>query len=179
MNIISVSSSRTHSSIKIDKDRYLSGNPIEVTVELRDEMTNLLRSKTATEYRSQHRQRETRVTTDWKETADGVYKATYTAYTKGSGLTAKLLMQNWNEDLHTAGFIIDANPQSAKIATLSASNNGVLANENAANTVSVNVADEGSNPINDHTVTFAVLSGSATSFNNQNTAKRMLMVWRL
>ncbi|HDQ6907526.1 TPA: Ig-like domain-containing protein, partial [Escherichia coli O146:H21] len=107
----------------------------------------------------------------WKETADGVYKATYTAYTKGSGLTAKLLMQNWNEDLHTAGFIIDANPQSAKIATLSASNNGVLANENAANTVSVNVADEGSNPINDHTVTFAVLSGSATSFNNQNTAK--------
>lgn len=80
-------------------------------------------------------------------------------------------MQNWNEDLHTAGFIIDANPQSAKIATLSASNNGVLANENAANTVSVNVADEGSNPINDHTVTFAVLSGSATSFNNQNTAK--------
>ncbi|WP_115915505.1 inverse autotransporter adhesin YeeJ, partial [Escherichia coli] len=103
--------------------------------------------------------------------ADGVYKATYTAYTKGSGLTAKLLMQNWNEDLHTAGFIIDANPQSAKIATLSASNNGVLANENAANTVSVNVADEGSNPINDHTVTFAVLSGSATSFNNQNTAK--------
>ncbi|ENA6476642.1 Ig-like domain-containing protein, partial [Escherichia coli] len=81
------------------------------------------------------------------------------------------LMQNWNEDLHTAGFIIDANPQSAKIATLSASNNGVLANENAANTVSVNVADEGSNPINDHTVTFAVLSGSATSFNNQNTAK--------
>ncbi|HDQ0795707.1 TPA: Ig-like domain-containing protein, partial [Escherichia coli] len=36
---------------------------------------------------------------------------------------------------------------------------------------SVNVADEGSNPINDHTVTFAVLSGSATSFNNQNTAK--------
>ena len=111
------------------------------------------------------------VTTDLKETADGVYKATYTAYTKGSGLTAKLLMQNWNEDLHTAGFIIDANPQSAKIATLSASNNGVLANENAANTVSVNVADEGSNPINDHTVTFAVLSGSATSFNNQNTAK--------
>ncbi len=111
------------------------------------------------------------VTTDWKETADGVYKATYTAYTKGSGLTAKLLMQNWNEDLHTAGFIIDANPQSEKIATLSASNNGVLANENAANTVSVNVADEGSNPINDHTVTFAVLSGSATSFNNQNTAK--------
>lgn len=94
-----------------------------------------------------------------------------TAYTKGSGLTAKLLMQSWNEDLHTAGFIIDANPQSAKIATLSASNNGVLANENAANTVSVNVADEGSNPINDHTVTFAVLSGSATSFNNQNTAK--------
>ena len=80
-------------------------------------------------------------------------------------------MQNWNEDLHTAGFIIDANPQSAKIATLSASNNGVLANENAATTVSVNVADEGSNPINDHTVTFAVLSGSATSFNNQNTAK--------
>lgn len=80
-------------------------------------------------------------------------------------------MQNWNEDLHTAGFIIDANPQSAKIATLSASNNGVLANENAANTVSVNVADEGSNPINDHTVTFAVLSRSATSFNNQNTAK--------
>ncbi|SQD04691.1 adhesin [Escherichia coli] len=62
-------------------------------------------------------------------------------------------------------------PQSAKIATLSASNNGVLANENAANTVSVNVADEGSNPINDHTVTFAVLSGSATCFNNQNTAK--------
>ncbi|EEV9033800.1 inverse autotransporter adhesin-like protein YeeJ, partial [Escherichia coli] len=111
------------------------------------------------------------VTTDWKETTDGVYKATYTAYTKGSGLTAKLLMQSWNEDLHTAGFIIDANPQSAKIATLSASNNGVLANENAANTVSVNVADEGSNPINDHTVTFAVLSGSATSFNNQNTAK--------
>ncbi|MBB9517017.1 inverse autotransporter adhesin YeeJ, partial [Escherichia coli] len=99
------------------------------------------------------------------------HQATYTAYTKGSGLTAKLLMQNWNEDLHTAGFIIDANPQSAKIATLSASNNGVLANENAANTVSVNVADEGSNPINDHTVTFAVLSGSATSFNNQNTAK--------
>ena len=47
----------------------------------------------------------------------------------------------------------------------------MLANENAANTVSVNVADEGSNPINDHTVTFAVLSGSATSFNNQNTAK--------
>ncbi|HHN5231710.1 TPA: inverse autotransporter adhesin YeeJ, partial [Escherichia coli] len=111
------------------------------------------------------------VTTDWKETADGVYKATYTAYNRGSGLTAKLLMQNWNEDLHTAGFIIDANPQSAKIATLSASNNGVLANENAANTVSVNVADEGSNPINDHTVTFAVLSGSATCFNNQNTAK--------
>lgn len=82
-----------------------------------------------------------------------------------------LLRSYWNEDLHTAGFIIDANPQSAKIATLSASNNGVLANENAANTVSVNVADEGSNPINDHTVTFAVLSGSATSFNNQNTAK--------
>lgn len=37
VNIISVSSSRTHSSIKIDKDSYLSGNPIEVTVELRDE----------------------------------------------------------------------------------------------------------------------------------------------
>ena len=172
VNIISVSSSRTHSSIKIDKDRYLSGNPIEVTVELRDEDDKPVKE--------QKQQLNTAVsidnvkpgvTTDWKETADGVYKATYTAYTKGSGLTAKLLMQNWNEDLHTAGFIIDANPQSAKIATLSASNNGVLANENAANTVSVNVADEGSNPINDHTVTFAVLSGSATSFNNQNTAK--------
>ena len=172
VNIISVSSSRTHSSIKIDKDRYLSGNPIEVTVELRDENDRPVKE--------QKQQLNTavsidnvkpRVTTDWKETADGVYKATYTAYTRGSGLTAKLLMQNWNEDLHTAGFIIDANPQSAKIATLSASNNGVLANENAANTVSVNVADEGSNPINDHTVTFAVLSGSATSFNNQNTAK--------
>lgn len=172
VNIISVSSSRTHSSIKIDKDRYLSGNPIEVTVELRD--------KNDKPVKEQKQQLNTAVsidnvkpgvTTDWKETADGVYKATYTAYTKGSGLTAKLLMQNWNEDLHTAGFIIDANPQSAKIATLSASNNGVLANENAANTVSVNVADEGSNPINDHTVTFAVLSGSATSFNNQNTAK--------
>ncbi|EJZ1121615.1 Ig-like domain-containing protein [Escherichia coli] len=169
VNIISVSSSRTHSSIKIDKDRYLSGNPIEVTVELRDENDKPVKE--------QKQQLNTAVsidnvkpgvTTDWKETADGVYKATYT---KGSGLTAKLLMQNWNEDLHTAGFIIDANPQSAKIATLSASNNGVLANENAANTVSVNVADEGSNPINDHTVTFAVLSGSATSFNNQNTAK--------
>ena len=172
VNIISVSSSRTHSSIKIDKDRYLSGNPIEVTVELRDENDKPVKE--------QKQQLNTAVsidnvkpgvTTDWKETADGVYKATYTAYTKGSGLTAKLLMQNWNEDLHTAGFIIDANPQSAKIATLSASNNGVLANENAANTVSVNVADEGSNPINDHTVTFAVLSGSATCFNNQNTAK--------
>ena len=172
VNIISVSSSRTHSSIKIDKDRYLSGNPIEVTVELRDENDKPVKE--------QKQQLNTAVsidnvkpgvTTDWKETADGVYKATYTAYTKGSGLTAKLLMQNWNEDLHTAGFIIEANPQSAKIATLSASNNGVLANENAANTVSVNVADEGSNPINDHTVTFAVLSGSATSFNNQNTAK--------
>lgn len=172
VNIISVSSSRTYSSIKIDKDRYLSGNPIEVTVELRDENDKPVKE--------QKQQLNTAVsidnvkpgvTTDWKETADGVYKATYTAYTKGSGLTAKLLMQNWNEDLHTAGFIIDANPQSAKIATLSASNNGVLANENAANTVSVNVADEGSNPINDHTVTFAVLSGSATSFNNQNTAK--------
>ncbi|HBB9761431.1 TPA: Ig-like domain-containing protein [Escherichia coli] len=172
VNIIPVSSSRTHSSIKIDKDRYLSGNPIEVTVELRDENDKPVKE--------QKQQLNTAVsidnvkpgvTTDWKETADGIYKATYTAYTKGSGLTAKLLMQNWNEDLHTAGFIIDANPQSAKIATLSASNNGVLANENAANTVSVNVADEGSNPINDHTVTFAVLSGSATSFNNQNTAK--------
>ncbi|EKE4290350.1 Ig-like domain-containing protein [Escherichia coli] len=172
VNIISVSSSRTHSSIKIDKDRYLSGNPIEVTVELRDENNKPVKE--------QKQQLNTAVsidnvkpgvTTDWKETADGVYKATYTAYTKGSGLTAKLLMQNWNEDLHTAGFIIDANPQSAKIVTLSASNNGVLANENAANTVSVNVADEGSNPINDHTVTFAVLNGSATSFNNQNTAK--------
>ena len=172
VNIISVSSSRTHSSIKIDKDRYLSGNPIEVTVELRDE-----NDKPVKEQKQQLNTAvsidnvKPRVTTDWKETADGVYKATYTAYTKGSGLTAKLLMQNWNEDLHTAGFIIDANPQSAKIATLSASNNGVLANENAANTVSVNVADEGSNPINDHTVTFAVLNGSATSFNNQNTAK--------
>lgn len=172
VNIISVSSSRTHSSIKIDKDRYLSGNPIEVTVELRDE-----NDKPVKEQKQQPNTAvsidnvKPGVTTDWKETADGVYKATYTAYTKGSGLTAKLLMQNWNEDLHTAGFIIDANPQSAKIATLSASNNGVLANENAANTVSVNVADEGSNPINDHTVTFAVLSGSATSFNNQNTAK--------
>ncbi|EFH9072169.1 inverse autotransporter adhesin-like protein YeeJ [Escherichia coli] len=172
VNIISISSSRTHSSIKIDKDRYLSGNPIEVTVELRDENDKPVKE--------QKQQLNTAVsidnvkpgvTTDWKETADGVYKATYTAYTKGSGLTAKLLMQNWNEDLHTAGFIIDANPQSAKIATLSASNNGVLANENAANTVSVNVADEGSNPINDHTVTFAVLNGSATSFSNQNTAK--------
>lgn len=172
VNIISVSSSRTHSSIKIDKDRYLSGNPIEVTVELRDE-----NDKPVKEQKQQLNNAvsidnvKLGVTTDWKETADGVYKATYTAYTKGSGLTAKLLMQNWNEDLHTAGFIIDANPQSAKIATLSASNNGVLANENAANTVSVNVADEGSNPINAHTVTFAVLSGSATSFNNQNTAK--------
>ncbi|HDP7007905.1 TPA: inverse autotransporter adhesin YeeJ [Escherichia coli] len=172
VNIISVSSSRTHSSIKIDKDRYLSGNPIEVTVELRDE-----NDKPVKEQKQQLNNAvsidnvKPGVTTDWKETADGVYKATYTAYTKGSGLTAKLLMQNWNEDLHTAGFIIDANPQSAKIATLSASNNGVPANENAANTVSVNVADEGSNPINDHTVTFAVLSGSATSFNNQNTAK--------
>lgn len=169
VNIISVSSSRTHSSIKIDKDRYLSGNPIEVTVELRDE-----NDKPVKEQKQQLNNAvsidnvKLGVTTDWKETADGVYKATYT---KGSGLTAKLLMQNWNEDLHTAGFIIDANPQSEKIATLSASNNGVLANENAANTVSVNVADEGSNPINDHTVTFAVLSGSATSFNNQNTAK--------
>ncbi|GAB8034614.1 hypothetical protein OkiPb00243_00250 [Escherichia coli] len=172
VNIISISSSRTHSSIKIDKDRYLSGNPIEVTVELRDE-----NDKPVKEQKQQLNNAvsidnvKPGVTTDWKETADGVYKATYTAYTKGSGLTTKLLMQNWNEDLHTAGFIIDANPQSAKIATLSASNNGVLANENAANTVSVNVADEGSNPINDHTVTFAVLSGSATSFNNQNTAK--------
>lgn len=172
VNIISISSSRTHSSIKIDKDRYLSGNPIEVTVELRDE-----NDKPVKEQKQQLNNAvsidnvKPGVTTDWKETADGVYKATYTAYTKGSGLTAKLLMQNWNEDLHTAGFIIDANPQSAKIATLSASNNGVLANENAANTVSVNVADEGSNPTNDHTVTFAVLSGSATSFNNQNTAK--------
>lgn len=172
VNIISVSSSRTHSSIKIDKDRYLSGNPIEVTVELRDE-----NDKPVKEQKQQLNNAvsidnvKLGVTTDWKETADGVYKATYTAYTKGSGLTAKLLMQNWNEDLHTAGFIIDANPQSEKIATLSASNNGVLANENAANTVSVNVADEGNNPINDHTVTFAVLSGSATSFNNQNTAK--------
>ena len=172
VNIISISSSRTHSSIKIDKDRYLSGNPIEVTVELRDE-----NDKPVKEQKQQLNNAvsidnvKPGVTTDWKETADGVYKATYTAYTRGSGLTAKLLMQNWNEDLHTAGFIIDANPQSAKIATLSASNNGVLANENAANTVSVNVADEGSNPINDHTVTFAVLSGSATSFNNQNTAK--------
>ncbi len=172
VNIISISSSRTHSSIKIDKDRYLSGNPIEVTVELRDE-----NDKPVKEQKQQLNNAvsidnvKPGVTTDWKETADGVYKATYTAYTKGSGLTAKLLMQNWNEDLHTAGFIIDANPQSAKIATLSASNNGVLANENSANTVSVNVADEGSNPINDHTVTFAVLSGSATSFNNQNTAK--------
>lgn len=172
VNIISISSSRTHSSIKIDKDRYLSGNPIEVTVELRDE-----NDKPVKEQKQQLNNAvsidnvKPGVTTDWKETADGVYKATYTAYTKGSGLTAKLLMQNWNEDLHTAGFIIDANPQSAKIATLSASNKGVLANENAANTVSVNVADEGSNPINDHTVTFAVLSGSATSFNNQNTAK--------
>ncbi|EFN1978855.1 inverse autotransporter adhesin YeeJ [Escherichia coli] len=172
VNIFSVSSSRTHSSIKIDKDRYLSGNPIEVTVELRDE-----NDKPVKEQKQQLNNAvsidnvKPGVTTGWKETADGVYKATYTAYTKGSGLTAKLLMQNWNEDLHTAGFIIDANPQSAKIATLSASNNGVLANENAANTVSVNVADEGSNPINDHTVTFAVLSGSATSFNNQNTAK--------
>lgn len=172
VNIISISSSRTLSSIKIDKDRYLSGNPIEVTVELRDE-----NDKPVKEQKQQLNNAvsidnvKPGVTTDWKETADGVYKATYTAYTKGSGLTAKLLMQNWNEDLHTAGFIIDANPQSAKIATLSASNNGVLANENAANTVSVNVADEGSNPINDHTVTFAVLSGSATSFNNQNTAK--------
>lgn len=172
VNIISISSSRTHSSIKIDKDRYLSGNPIEVTVELRDE-----NDKPVKEQKQQLNNAvsidnvKPGVTTDWKETADGVYKATYTAYTKGSGLTAKLLMQNWNEDLHTAGFIIDANPQSAKIATLSASNNGVLANENAANTVSVNVAAEGSNPINDHTVTFAVLSGSATSFNNQNTAK--------
>ncbi|KGI48241.1 adherence and invasion outermembrane protein (Inv,enhances Peyer's patches colonization) [Escherichia coli] len=172
VNIISISSSRTHSSIKIDKDRYLSGNPIEVTVELRDE-----NDKPVKEQKQQLNNAvsidnvKPGVTTDWKETADGVYKATYTAYTKGSGLTAKLLMQNWNEDLHTAGFIIDANPQSAKIATLSASNNGVLANENAANTVSVNVADEGSNPINDHTVTFAVLSGSVTFFNNQNTAK--------
>ncbi len=118
VNIISVSSSRTHSSIKIDKDRYLSGNPIEVTVELRDE-----NDKPVKEQKQQLNNAvsidnvKPGVTTDWKETADGVYKATYTAYTKGSGLTAKLLMQNWNEDLHTAGFIIDANPQSAKIAT--------------------------------------------------------------
>ena len=172
VNIISISPSRTHSSIKIDKDRYLSGNPIEVMVELRDENDKPVKDqKQQLNAAVSIDNVKPGVTTDWKETADGVYKATYTAYTKGSGLTAKILMQNWNEDLHTAVFIIDANPQSAKIATLSASNNGVLANENAANTVSVNVADEGSNPINDHTVTFAVLSGSATPFNNQNTAK--------
>ncbi len=50
VNIISISSSRTHSSIKIDKDRYLSGNPIEVTVELRDENDKPVKEqKTATE----------------------------------------------------------------------------------------------------------------------------------
>lgn len=36
VNIISVSSSQTHSSIKINKNRYLSGNPIEVTVKLKN-----------------------------------------------------------------------------------------------------------------------------------------------
>ncbi|STL72890.1 adhesin [Escherichia coli] len=61
VNIISVSSSRTHSSIKIDKDRYLSGNPIEVTVELRDENDKPVKEqKQQLNNAVRHRQRETR-----------------------------------------------------------------------------------------------------------------------
>ncbi len=92
VNIISVSSSRTHSSIKIDKDRYLSGNPIEVTVELRDENDKPVKE--------QKQQLNTAVsidnvkpgvTTDWKETADGVYKATYMGhYTTEAGFQSNM-----------------------------------------------------------------------------------------
>ncbi|MFP1559071.1 hypothetical protein ACLB1T_30615 [Escherichia coli] len=66
-------------------------------------------------------------------------------------------MQNLNEDLHTAGFIMTPTRSQQKLRHYLPAIM-VCSPMRMQQTPSGNVADEGSNPINDHTVTFAVLS---------------------
>ncbi len=87
-------------------------------------------------------------------------------------------MQNWNEDLHTAGFIIDATRSQRKLRHYLPAIMVCSPWECSKHRLG-QCRWWGKQPNHDHTVTFAVLNGSATSFNNQTPQKRMLMVWRL
>ncbi len=85
---------------------------------------------------------------------------------------------NWNEDLHTAGFIIDANPQSAKLRHYLPAI--MVCSPMRMQQIRLGQCRWWRKQPNQWSYRHvAVLNGSATSFNNQNTAKTDVMVWRL
>ncbi|EFD5444197.1 hypothetical protein FUT37_21535 [Escherichia coli] len=158
VNIISVSSSRTHSSIKIDKDRYLSGNPIEVTVELRDENDKPVKE--------QKQQLNTAVsidnvkpgvTTDWKETADGIYKATYTAYTYP--VTVSVINYGVSD---TKQVTLIGDPGTAQLTSLTSVYSFVVSTTEGA-TMMVSVTDANGNPVEGIKVNFRGTSVTLSS----------------
>ncbi len=152
VNIISVSSSRTHSSIKIDKDRYLSGNPIEVTVELRDE-----NDKPVKEQKQQ------------LNSHDGIATATLTSLKNGDyRVTASV--SSGSQANQQVNFIGD---QSTAALTLSVPSGDITVTNTAPQYMTATLQDKNGNPLKDKEITFSVPNDVASKFSISNGGKGM------
>ncbi|MCK6880134.1 inverse autotransporter beta domain-containing protein [Enterobacter bugandensis] len=103
---------QVNSTIALDNITYISRHDMGVTVTLRDTGGNLvtggsslLTTSTVTIPGS-----VLKSGTNWIDNNDGTYSATYTVITAGTGLTAELLLTDWNTPSRSAEYSITAGP---------------------------------------------------------------------
>ncbi|MBN5226943.1 invasin, partial [Serratia ureilytica] len=95
------------STIDVDGERYIAGGDMKVTVTLKDAAGNAVSGQTAS-------LKDVKVPNAvlkgaWTETAAnaGVYRATYTAKTAGTGLQATLKRTGWHRGVASKTYVID------------------------------------------------------------------------
>ena len=156
----------SHSAIGVDKGTYTAGDTITVTVELKDAQDNpvggqasVLNPTTVTVPNTMA------FTGSWAETGPdtGVYVATYTAQTAGSGLQATLKLSGWSVSRGSGPYTVIAGAADAKFSTLTSMTDVLVADGQSATTLTLTLMDAYNNPvILSAGVTFAAVSNRVT-----------------
>lgn len=155
---------RQTSSIKTDKNEYISGDDIAVTVELRDELENAVTGEIATLTESTVTLQNAFVKpgSNWAESSEspGKYTRLFVAKTTGENLTATLSLSGWSRPSENR-YKISANIHTAEVSGFDVRDNNAVADGQAINSVLVTVTDSYGNPVSGANVSFSATNGAS------------------
>ncbi|MDH0354027.1 inverse autotransporter beta domain-containing protein [Morganella sp. GD04133] len=144
-----------HSGITVDNTTYTAGEDIRVTVTLKDEHGNAVSGEAASLADSVSvPNAEHSAAGPWTETGNsGVYQATYTAATAGTGLTAVLRLSTWNTPVSSGTYAITAGDAAEGQARITVDNTTYTAGEDIR--VTVTLKDEHGNAVSGEAASLA------------------------